>query len=80
MITTVTGKNMVSIPIEISRKLGIKPGFRFEWQVANNEDEILVKILPTRGSMARRLLGAGRKFSPNRDAVAELIQERAQEV
>jgi putative selenate reductase molybdopterin-binding subunit len=32
-----------------------------------------------RGESARRLLGAGRGFAPDRDGVAELIQERAAE-
>jgi len=30
-------------------------------------------------SLARRLLGAGRRFAPDRDAVAELVAERAEE-
>jgi hypothetical protein len=32
-----------------------------------------------RGELARRLLGAGRKISPDRDAVAELVAERVTE-
>lgn len=28
------------------------------------------KAIPDRGEMARRLLGSGRRFSPDRDAVA----------
>lgn len=31
---------------------------------------------PDRGELARRLLGAGRKFSPDHDAVSELVAER----
>lgn len=34
---------------------------------------------PCRGDLARRLLGAGRKFSPDRDAVSELVAERVDE-
>ena len=37
-------------------------------------------MIPDRGELARRLLGAGRRFSPDRDAVAELLAERASEV
>lgn len=55
MITTVTQKNVVTIPAEVGRKI------------------------PDRGEQARRLLGAGRKFSPDRDAVADLVAERAAE-
>jgi len=32
MITTVTQKNMVTIPAEVRGKLGIKPGWRPDWQ------------------------------------------------
>jgi hypothetical protein len=29
--------------------------------------------------LARQMLGAGRKFAPERDAVAELVEERVRE-
>lgn len=79
MITTVTRKNMVTIPAEIGRRFGIKPGYRLDWQPVEGTEEILVRVIPDRGELARRLLGAGRQFSPERDAVAELIAERAAE-
>jgi AbrB family looped-hinge helix DNA binding protein len=79
MITTVTRKNMVTIPAEIGRRFGIKPGFRLEWQPVEGTEEILVRVIPDRGELARRLLGAGRQFSPERDAVAELVTERTAE-
>lgn len=79
MITTVTQKNMVTIPAEVRRRFGIKPGYRLDWQPIEGKDEILVRVIPDRGELARRLLGAGRRFSPERDAVAELIAERAEE-
>jgi AbrB family looped-hinge helix DNA binding protein len=79
MVTTVTQKNMVTIPAEVGRKLGIKPGWRLDWQPVEGREEILVRVIPDRGERARRLLGAGRKLSPDRDAVAELVAERAAE-
>jgi bifunctional DNA-binding transcriptional regulator/antitoxin component of YhaV-PrlF toxin-antitoxin module len=79
MITTVTQKNMVTIPAELGRHYGIKPGYRLDWQVIEGKDEILVRVIPDRAELARRLLGAGRQLSPERDAVAELIAERAAE-
>jgi hypothetical protein len=36
-------------------------------------------VIPHRGERARRLLGASRKLSPDRDAVADLVAERAAE-
>ena len=50
-----------------------------EWQPVEGKEEIPVRVIPYRGELARRLLGAGRRFAPERDAVAELIQERAVE-
>jgi hypothetical protein len=41
------------------------------------KDEIIVRVIPARGALARQLLGAGRRFSPDRDAVAELVAERS---
>ncbi len=79
MITTVTQKNMVTIPAEVWRRLGIKPGYRLDWEVVEGKDEILVRVIPDRADLARRLLGSGKRFSPRRDGVAELIAERAAE-
>jgi bifunctional DNA-binding transcriptional regulator/antitoxin component of YhaV-PrlF toxin-antitoxin module len=79
MITAVARKNMVTIPAEIGRRYGIKLGFRLEWPPVEGTEEILVRVLPDHGELARRLLGTGRQFSPERDAVAELIAERTAE-
>lgn len=80
MQTTVTTKNMVTIPAALSRKMGITPGCRLEWQEPQEgSDEVTVRVIPTRGERARRLMGAARQWSPDRDAVAELIAERVSE-
>ena len=65
MITTVTQKNMITIPAEVRRHFGIKPGYRLDWQPVEGKDEILVRVIPDRGELARRLSGAGRRFSPS---------------
>ncbi len=79
MITTVSDKNMITIPAELAHSYGIKPGDRLDWQASEGTDEIIVRVIPNRGELARRLLGAGRRISPERDSVAELIAEREQE-
>lgn len=79
MITTVTQKNMVTIPAAVGRHFGIRPGYRLEWQPVAGKDEILVRVIPDRAELARRLLGAGQRFSPDRDAVSELLAEREAE-
>ena len=70
---------MVTVPAELSRQYGIKPGYRLEWQPILGTEEILVRVIPDRAEIARRLLGAGRRFAPDRDAIAELVAERAAE-
>lgn len=62
MITTVTQKNMVTIPAEIGRRFGIKPGYRLDWQPVEGKEEILVRIIPDRGELARRIMGKGDVF------------------
>jgi len=79
MTTTVTTKNMVSIPVELARMLGIKPGYTFDWSPTDRPEEIIVRVVPDRKALSRRLMGAGAMSSPGRSAVAELVQERAED-
>jgi len=80
MKTTVTTKNMVTIPAALSRKMAITPGCRLEWgEPDEGSDEVTVRVIPTRGERARRLMGVARQWSPERDAVAELVAERLRE-
>ncbi len=79
MITTVTGKNQVTIPAELARELNIKAGTQLDW--SKGEDGTLqAKPLPSRGTLARRLAGIGRPWlKPGDDPIAELIRERVAE-
>jgi AbrB family looped-hinge helix DNA binding protein len=79
MITTVTQKNMVTIPAEVCHKLGIRPGWKLDWKLLEGKDEIAVKVIPDRGVLARRLCGLGADLAPTRDLVAEIDLEREQE-
>jgi hypothetical protein len=64
----------------MKNKSGCVIGFeKLNWQPVVGGEEMLVRVLPDRGESARRLLGAGREFAPERDAVPELIRERAAE-
>ncbi len=66
MITAITQKNRVTIPAEIGRLFGIKPGYELNWQPIEGKEEILVRIIPHRGELARRLLGTGKRTSKRR--------------
>ncbi len=76
MTTTVTTKNMITIPAAVARIMSIRPGCRLEWRPVEGTDEIRVRVIPDRGEAARRLLGTGRAWSPDVDAVDALVQER----
>jgi len=73
MTTTVTESNLVSIPPEIAREFDIHPGTRLDWAKAGG-GVIAVKPLPSRGELARKLLGAGRHLlKPGADPIGDLI-------
>jgi AbrB family looped-hinge helix DNA binding protein len=79
MITTVTGKNQITIPAKLAVQLDIQPGTRVEWSIS--EDGLLVaRPLPRRGELARRIAGMGRSWLPEKaDPIADLIRERAKD-
>jgi bifunctional DNA-binding transcriptional regulator/antitoxin component of YhaV-PrlF toxin-antitoxin module len=79
MKTTVTTKNMVTIPAELSRRHSVTPGCKLDWESVS-DSEIRVRVIPKRGELARRLMGRGRKFlRPGADPVRDLIEERVRE-
>jgi bifunctional DNA-binding transcriptional regulator/antitoxin component of YhaV-PrlF toxin-antitoxin module len=80
MITKVTGKNQVTIPVTVAAKLTIHRGSRLDWHVSDDGRSVEVRVLPTRGEVARTLWGAGKaQGSPDSDAVAVLIKQRVRD-
>ena len=80
MITRVTGKNQVTIPMTVAEQLAIHRGSRLDWRVLDDGQSVEVRVLPTRGEMARKLWGAGSKLArPGLDAVAVLIKQRTRD-
>jgi bifunctional DNA-binding transcriptional regulator/antitoxin component of YhaV-PrlF toxin-antitoxin module len=74
--TTVGESNQVKIPPEIVREFGIRPGTQLEW-TKGGEGVISLKPLPSRGELARKLMGAGRHLlKPGADPIADLIRDR----
>jgi AbrB family looped-hinge helix DNA binding protein len=79
MITTVTGKNQVTIPAELARDLEIAPGTRLDWSKAG-DDRVIIRIVPSRAELARQLAGRGRKYlRAGSDPVQDLIDDRVRE-
>ena len=46
MITTVTGKNQITIPAAIANRIGLKSGSRTDWRLSSKPDEIRCIVLP----------------------------------
>ena len=79
MTTTVSESDHVRIPPEIVCEFDIRPGTRLEWAKAA-EGGILVTPLPSRSELARRLMGAGRRWlKPGADPLGDLVREWEQD-
>lgn len=79
MKTTVTGKNQVTIPADLAREMGIVSGTRLDWSKAEDQT-LIVKILPGRAQLAKRLAGRGRRhLRSGRDPIQDLVDERERE-
>lgn len=71
MITTVTGKNQITL----LAKLGWRPGIRIDWE-KSGDNSLIVKSLPSRGEIALGVMGVASAKS-GIDPIAEL--QRVQE-
>ena len=78
MITTVTGKNQITISAALSAKLKLGRGTRLEWMAADAPDEIRCRILPDPVVLAGELHGAGRRYllAEKKHPLAALLEER----
>ncbi len=80
MITTVTGKNQVTVPAEVVEKAGLKPGTRLDWRLTDRVGVLEVRVLPDAASVAQALRGAGQRSRRSEgSAVDRLVEERVRE-
>ena len=80
MTTTLTGKNQITVPAEITQKLGLAAGARFEWALGDQPNQITITIKPTRQQMLERIRELGRRAKrPGVDQVAEFIKWREED-
>jgi AbrB family looped-hinge helix DNA binding protein len=79
MITTVTGKNQITIPAELARGLDIAPGTKLDW-TKGEAGVLILKIIPNRAALARRLAGRGRRhFREGSSPIRDLVEDRVRE-
>jgi len=80
MITTVTGKNQITIPSVLANQLDIRPGTKIDWVIGDGGDVLIAQVLPTRGQLARQVAGMGRSWFPSdTDPVGEMLADRDRE-
>lgn len=78
MITTVTGKNQITIPAKLATMAGIEPGIRIDWTFSE-DGRLIGELLPSRSELARKAAGMGRAWlARDEDPVAQLIEERGE--
>lgn len=78
MISTLTGKNQVTVPAELARDLKLVPGTRLDWMAGDTADTIVIRILPSKRQVLARIQELGGQLR-NRKLIEELIEERAGE-
>lgn len=77
MTTTLTGKNQITVPAEITQKLGLRTGAQFDWSVGDQPNKISITIKPTRKQLLARVRELGRQAKrPGVDGVALFLQWR----
>ncbi len=75
MITTITGKNQVTLPAELVRELGWTAGARLDWHKLD-DNSLVATRLPSRGEIARRVMGLARaKAGTDPIATLQGVQE-----
>jgi len=79
MVTTLTGKNQVTVPSKIAQELNLYPGVMLDWFIGPDRT-LRARRKATREELSVSLAGRGRKFlTAGKDPVAELVAERAAE-
>lgn len=81
MITTITGKNQVTVPAELALRANIHRGTRLDWELAESGEALIAHVLPDTATVAAQLRGRGRKHRRQAgSAVENLVNERAREM
>ncbi|MBN1834600.1 MAG: AbrB/MazE/SpoVT family DNA-binding domain-containing protein [Spirochaetales bacterium] len=80
MITTVTGKNQVTIPAELARQEAMRPGTRLDWRATSRPHVLEVTVLPDPASLASSLRGRGERARRQPGSpVDRLVQQRQEQ-
>jgi bifunctional DNA-binding transcriptional regulator/antitoxin component of YhaV-PrlF toxin-antitoxin module len=76
MTTTLTGKNQVTIPVGISRAMGLEVGSGLEWTIGPEPGMIIIRVQPSRQQKLARIRQLGEAYR-GLDLPGQLEQDRA---
>lgn len=79
MITTLTGKNQVTIPAAVVAKLGLEPGAKLEWSLTRRPRQVLVSVQPSRSDLLKQIRQLARKHHRKIPADALAAMERQED-
>ena len=71
MTTTLTGKNQVTVPVELVKQMGLQTGARLDWQAGSSPGTILIRVQPSIRQRLARAQEIGKPYT-GRDFVEEL--------
>ncbi len=75
-----TGKNQITVPAEITQKLGLQAGALFDWALSDEPNRIVITIKPTRRQLLERVRTIGRASrKAGMDPIADLVREREED-
>lgn len=79
MITTLTGKNQVTVPAKLAEELKLHPGVRLDWFIGPDQT-LRARRVASKKELAAELAGRGRKYlAEGSDPIAALVAERTAE-
>lgn len=79
MITTLTGKNQVTVPAKLVQELHLHTGVKLDWFIGPG-NILCARRLASKRELSANLAGRGRRFmTPGADPIAALVAERARE-
>lgn len=76
IISTVTGKNQITIPAALARELNIESGMQVEWEI-NEDRQLVISPVLSREEKLRQIEEKWKDlFPPDSDPIGDLIRER----
>ncbi|MFA5203525.1 MAG: AbrB/MazE/SpoVT family DNA-binding domain-containing protein [Lentisphaeria bacterium] len=79
MVTTVTGKNQITIPAPLARELKITTGTRLEWSKGEDAGTVRLRIKPSADNRVRELRDLGAPYRVKAPKIHATLQRMREE-